>query len=175
MKRITKNELSAIFRSGIVNGATFIGIDTLTVPTLTGGKGNPHQGRVLKMNVGSNVMVFQNKNASAYGAMVERRLKAEGKDPASFQLGERKWGVRVEGTPIIEHKGEEYLEVIFLKAGTVSYTLDHELTEKSKIIGLEAKEEGEQGGLDNKVIIRTYKMASIVRITLDKETYLIEG
>ena len=174
MKRISQNEVANLFKSGIVNGNTFIGLDTVTVPTLTGGKGNPHKDRVLKITQGSNVMVFQNKNVNGYKNMVQRRLKAEGRNPETFELKPRTWGVRVEGTPIVEHKGENYLEVIFLKSGKVSYTLDHKPVDKSEIIGIPDKTEGTQGGLEDKVIIRTYKIGSIVRLTLDKVDYLIE-
>ena len=153
-----------------VNGASFISIDTETVPTLKGGKSNPHQGRVTKVSRGASVMVFQNKNTNAYENMVERRLKAEGKDPASFTLGPRAWGTRIEGTPFIEHKGETYLEVIFLKAPKETvYFLDGKEVDASEIQGLEADKPNadSQGGLENKVIIRTFKCDSITTIRVD--------
>ena len=174
MKRISKTELIAIFKSGVVNGATFIGLDTITEPTLTGGKSNPHKGRVLKIVEGSNVMVFQNKNVNGYKNMVQRRLQSEGKNPQTFELKPRTWGVRIDGTPLVEHKGQHYLEVIFLKAGETSYRLDHKPVQKSAIQGLPERKDGGQGGLENLVIIRSYKLDSLVRVTLDKEVYLIE-
>ena len=100
-------------------------------------------------------------------------LKAEGKE-VSFELKPRTWGVRVEGTPIVEHKEQSYLEVIFIKAGKTRYTLDHEAVEKSAIQGLPVRQDSGQGGLENKVVIRSYKIDSLVRVTLDKEVYLIE-
>lgn len=154
-----------------VNGATFLSIDTSTIPTLTGGKKNPMQGRITKVMVGSNVMVFQNKNTNAYENMVHRRLAQEGKDPASFELGERAWGVREHGTPFVTHKGELYLEVIFLKAGEVSYYLDGQPIDKNQIIGLSEKEEGRQGGLENKVIIRTFKAVNVQAINVGHQRY----
>lgn len=154
-----------------VSGASFVGIDTLTTGTLLGGKANPHKGRVTKTVTGSSVMVFQNKTTSAYAAMVARRLAQEGKDPASFTLGSRAWGERLPNSPIVRHdKGGitlYYLEVIFLKAGKVEFLLDGEPIEKSAIIGLADKVEGEQGGLANKVIIRTFGVDSIVALRVD--------
>ena len=114
-----------------VNGATFIAIDTETDVKLKGGKKNPHQGRVTKRTVGSNVMVFQNKSINGYEAMVQRRLKKEGKDPASFELSPRKWGTRLQGVPFVEHKGNYYVEVIFLKAGYTVYLLDGHAVDRS--------------------------------------------
>jgi hypothetical protein len=122
---------------------------------------------------GSNVIIFQNKHSNGYANMVERRLIEEGKDPASFKLSERAWGVREHGTPFVTHNGEDYLEVIFLKCGDVKYLVDGVETDPSTIEGLDLtpKKEAEQGGLDNKVIIRTYKCDSIRAITVDHQRF----
>ncbi len=155
-----------------VNGATFIAIDTITTPKLKGGKKNPLQGRVTKHMTGANVMVFQNKNSSGYDNMVKRRLEKEGKNPDSFQLSPRAWGTRLIGTPIVEHKGQYYLEVIFLKSGKIHYEVDGVVTDPEMIEGLNLeKREGNQGGLNDKVIIRTFKIDSLEKITINKNTY----
>lgn len=179
MKTLSKMQLIQLFLnpqvSGI-NGNTFIGIDTLTDVKLSGGKANVMQGKVKKCCVGSNVMVFQNKTTNGYANMVEKRLIAEGKNPESFELQPRSWGTRIENTPLVFHEEKEqyYLEVIFIKAGEVSYLLDGKPIKKELVEGLpESKEYDGQGGLDNKVIIRSYKIDSISRITIAKETYLI--
>lgn len=148
-------------------GGTFVGMDTLTSVTLTGGKKNPQQGRVTKRMTGATVMCFSNTNGSAYDAMVKRRLEAEGKDPATFELSPRAWGNRIAGTPFVEHKGAHYLEVIFLRAGAVQYLLDGKEVDISEIEGLPEKREGEQGGLENKVVIRTFALDSIVALRAD--------
>lgn len=145
-------------------GGTFVGMDTETTVVLKGGKSNPLQGRVTKVMTGAQVMSFANRNGSAYDAMVQRRLAAEGKDPASFELGPRAWGERVQGTPFIEHKGEHYLEVIFLHAGAVQYQLDGVAVDADSINGLPDKREGTQGGLEDKVVIRTFKLDSITAL-----------
>ena len=85
-----------------LSGGTFVGLDTVTVPVLKGGKKNPMQGRVTKVMRGATVMCFSNQNGSAYNAMVQRRLAAEGKDPESFELSPRAWGERVPGTSFVE-------------------------------------------------------------------------
>lgn len=158
-----------------INGSSFVGMDTLVEVVLTGGQKNPMQGRVTKRMVGAQVMVFQNKNVNGYEAMIQRRLVSEGKDPASFVLGERTWGVRVPNMPIVEHtkNGETkyYLEVIFLRAGTVEYRLDGKPIAESDIIGLKPGAAGEQGGLDNKVIIRTFAADSITELRIDGKVF----
>ena len=149
-----------------VNGANFISIDTETVPTLTGGKKNPFQGRVTKKTTGSNVMVFSNKNHSAYEAMVNRRLTKEGKE-GSFTVGPRQWGTRVPNKPFVEHNGQSYLEVIYLKAGDTQYLVDGQPF-NGVIEGLKTAEESQQGGLEDKVIIRTINTANVKAITVNK-------
>lgn len=154
-----------------VHGATFITIDTETPVTLKGGRGNPLQGLVTKVCNGSNVMVFQNKKINGYAAMVERRLAKEGKDPKAFAIGPRSWGERIPETPFVRHTKEgevcHYLEVIFLRAGKSEYLVNG-YAYAGVISGLpEEKVEGHQGGLDNKVIIRTYDVRNIRAITID--------
>lgn len=156
-----------------VNGSTFISIDTITTPKLTGGQKNPHQGKVRKVTIGSNVMVFTNKNGSAYDNMVRRRLEQEGKDPATFELGERRFGERVAGTPFIEHNGELYLECIFLRAGETHFEAGVRPIDRSDVIGLTEPKEGKQGGLDKKVVIRTINVNNIKQITVNKETHIL--
>jgi len=147
-----------------LEGGTFVGLDTETPVKLKGGKKNPQQGRVTKVMKGAQVMSFSNTNGSAYDAMVRRRLEAEGKDPDSFELSPRAWGERISGTPFVEHKGEHYLEVIFLKAGEVQYQLDGQSVPESEIEGLPDKQEGQQGGLENKVVIRTFKLENVTAL-----------
>jgi len=155
-----------------VNGASFISINTSTEPKLKGGKKNAYLGRVRKVMTGANVMVFQNKNSNGYDNMVKRRLVAEGKDPASFSLSPRAWGTRLPNTPIVENKGQYYLEVIFLNSGEVHYEVDGIVTDPATITGLDVDHtEAAQGGLNDKVIIRTFKIDSLTSITINKETY----
>ncbi len=149
---------------GSLAGGTFAGIDTVTEVKLKGGKKNPHQGRVTKRMTGAQIMVFTNSETNAYDAMVRRRLAEEGRDPDSFQLGPRAWGTRIAGTPFVEHKGEYYLETIFMRPGAVEYQLDGAPIQKDQIEGLEEREAApdSQAGLENKVVIRTFKLDSIV-------------
>lgn len=152
-----------------IQGATFLGLDTVTEVILP--KSSPHHGRTVKVTLGSNVMVFQNKRTNAYENMVKRRLVAEGKDPNDFVLSPRKWGVREVGTPFVTHNEAEYLEVIFMSAGDSKYYVNGVETPRNQIIGLKPAQEAEQGGLEGKVILRTYAVESIVSIVIDGERF----
>jgi len=155
-----------------INGGTFISIDTSTAVKLMGGKQNPLQGLVRKVTEGTNVMIFQNKIANGYENMVERRLKAEGKDPASFVLSPRVWGHRLPDTPFVEHNGNHYLEVITLHGGKVHYEVAGVPTKRNMIRGLPDEPIApRQGNLDDKVKIRVYSVESITRMVVDKHEY----
>lgn len=183
---ISQEEAIALFSDPKkVNGATFIRIDTCTEPKLTkrlkdangeyvrGEDGkiaqNPHAGNVKKFNIGSNVMVFQNKNGSSYENMTRKRMAESGVNPDDFQLQEHAWANRVPNTPILYKKKDpssKYLEVIFIKSGEVSYKLNGEAIDKKDIIGLAPKP-------DQLVPIRAYAWDSIISFKLDKQDYIV--
>lgn len=163
-----------------VSGNTIISLDTVTVPKLKGGKKNPMQGLVQKKMKSINVMVFTNEQSNGYENMVNRRLEKEGFEPKSFEVGPRAWGQRIPNTPFVLHNDQLYLEVIFLKSGKPSYTLldaagnEHGIFEE-EIEGLPESKESEdgQGGLSDKVIIRTFKADNIKAITINGEKHVL--
>jgi len=171
MKGITQKDLMVALAK--VNGCGFAGIDAKTKVDLTGGKKNPMQGRVTKFVTGANVMLFSNKTGSGYENKVKRELEKEGLNPDDFQLGKLPWGERIPETPLIMHKGELYVQVIYRQKPTgVQYFLDDEPIAKEDIIGLPEKEkkEGYQGGLVNKVIVRTYMLENIKKLKMGKNS-----
>ena len=157
-----------------VKGTTFAGLDTITNIKLKGGKKNPHQDRVTKRTTGANVILFSNVEHSPYVAMVKRRMEQEGKDPSEFEAKPRAWGSRVGKTPFIEHKDKYYLEVIFRSPGKSEYFLDGKPIAKEDIEGLEVEksetaqetEAASQGGIEEKIVIRTFAIENIEQIRL---------
>lgn len=157
-------------------GAKFVGVDIETTPIINktmpgeGPRGrvpNPHFGRVTKQTKGIGGMIATNTNSNAYASMVKRRLAAEGKDPESFELSSRTWGVRIPDTPFVEHNGQLYVEVICQHPGKSVYLLDGQEVDASTIIGLRPATDSEQGGLENKVVIRAFKAESIIGLRVD--------
>ena len=169
-----------------VNGATFISLDSKTEVKLTKTIPNPHYSindkeepkripnphfeRVTKVTEGLNVMVFQNKTTNSYENMVNRRLTSEGFEPKSFTVGPRTWGSRIPNTCFVEHKGQHYLEVICMKQGTTTYQLNGQPFNREDVLGMSKPKEGSQGGLSDKVIIRTYNVDNITQIKVNKQT-----
>ena len=107
-----------------IQGCTFASMDNITQVKLKGGKKNEMQGRVTKHTSNNQVMLFTNQNSNGYENMVRRRLENEGKNPDSFALGSLPWGTRVPNTPLIEHNGKYYIQVIFNRPGSSVYFLD---------------------------------------------------
>lgn len=174
-----------------LSGASFIGFDSRTDVTIPGGKKNIYQGRIVKVTRNISAMIYENKFVNGYENAVRKSLAASGIQ-TEFNVGPRAWGTRVPNTPIVEHKGQGYLEVIVKSVGDVSYELDDGTKlvkvklddSKSILITEESKEfitdlppsantEGQQGGLDSddQIIIRTYKMSSISELRAYKNTY----
>lgn len=151
--------------------------DTINALISTGVTINPFVDRVIKNTTGTSVILFSNSKTNGYENMVKRRLSNEGKDPSDFVLSPPKWGTRIEDTPIIEHNGEYYLEVILQKVGNQIYLVDNNgqfvETTKESIFGLpkERDDEKSQGGLETKVMICRYKLSSITGIRANGSEY----
>lgn len=175
---ITYEQLNEVVSS--VNGTSFAGLTTRTVPKLKGGKKNPMQGRVTKLTEDANVIIYSNSEKSGYADMVKRRMVAEGKNPETFELKPRAWGTRVGKSPFIQHNDKYYFECMFISPGKTSYFLDGEHIAKEDVEGLpeskEKEEKPEEIGrpfrnedLENKVVIRTFGLDSIVSIKIKNE------
>lgn len=148
-----------------VQGCTFVSLDTATIPALKGGKANPHKDRVVKIARGHRVMLFTNKNRNAYEAKVNRHRVAEGKAP-DFQVAKLQWGTHRPNSPLIDHNGKVYLQMIFHESGEVHYEMDGQPIAKEDIQGLpEDKGSGRQGLADeNKVVVRAFDVSNILAI-----------
>jgi hypothetical protein len=173
-------QLQALLES--LNGASFASLDTVTVPTLKGGKANPFKDRLVKRCNGHRVILFQNKKSNGYENKVRRHLIKEGKNPDSFSLGALPWGERLPNSPIITNKGKYYLQVIFLKpANEIEYAASDTIEAngwiyfpgdnipKDRIDGIDDKTGSEKQGLDDQVIVRTFALESIVALRAFKE------
>lgn len=160
-----------------VKNGQYVGIDQMTVPTIrktmdvVGDDGkvrreaNPHYGHITKVVAGSRCFI-----GASYESMVRRRMKAEGiemPEGEKFEAEKLPWGEYVSGGfPVISHKGKFYLRLIFENPGQTQYLLDGKPIDKEDIIGLSESKSSDagQGGIENKVIIRTIGLESIVKI-----------
>jgi hypothetical protein len=92
-----------------IQGNTFVSMDCVTEPKLSGGQSNPHRGRVTKKTTGLRVQLFNNTTKNAYEAMVNRRRVIEGNNEP-FKVAPLQWGRHVPNSPFIEHNGGLYIQ-----------------------------------------------------------------
>lgn len=144
-----------------IKGCTFASLDAETFP---------YPG-IRKVTTGERVMLFTNKGGSAYEKLVKRRLVAAGKNPDNFVLSDLRWGERIPDTPLIYHRGKHYLQVIQLSPGVSAYyfTSGREVPDPEKM-GLLRRRSNQGLSREDEVIVQTYKLDNIIRITLMGET-----
>lgn len=145
-------------------------------------------GVLRKVTKGSVVMVFAQDDPTAYSNQVKSRMEKEGIDPASWEGGPLPYGEWMDNSPFIKYtkikKGEDdglisqettyYVRVHFIKAGTSEYFLDGVSIAKSAIVDTSApKKEGKQGGQNDKVIPRNYKLDSLTAIRIDGAEFIV--
>jgi hypothetical protein len=139
-----------------IKGCSFANLDTETVPTPG----------IRKIVTGQRVIMFTNTNCSGYENMVKRRLLEAGKNPENFVLGDLPWGTRVPNSPLIEHKGKTYLQVISLSPGLVKYvSLTGREIDDPEAFGIRERPRNQGLGADS-VDVCCYNLDNIIRIAL---------
>ena len=97
-----------------------------------------------------------------------------------FDAAPRKWGTRVKRedgtvTPLVEHKGQYYIEMKVEKSLGYEYRKDGAtLDSKAVEAFLPERKEGARQEVENPVILRDYSIESIRQITLDGIVYEIQ-
>lgn len=139
-----------------INGATFASLDAETEPSPG----------IRKVTIGERVMLFTNKGGSAYGKMVQRRLMEAGLNPLNFVLGDLPWGERVEGTPLILHKGRYYVQCIVLDSGVSTFFIGGIRSEDPSGLRLSRRRSNQGLCRTDEVIVSTYRLENITRLRL---------
>lgn len=157
-----------------VRGAKIVTLETRTEPRLlakhpASGLPNPFKGDVVKIGRVNGVINWR------YGNSVNRQRVREGLAP-DFVAIPRKWGVRVPGTPRVEHEERTYLEIKVERFMEHRYeSLDgRELNFASVEAYLPSRSAGRQG-VTREVVLRDYDLASIVTMRLDGMIYLVRA
>ena len=165
---LTQQQLADKLRS--LKGATFVTLVTKTVPNMRVA-GNPFRDKVFKVSRVNGTINF------IYGNSVNRQRGREGK-VADFQPEPRKWGTRIEGTPLVEHKGYIYLEMkvenalghSFLWSNGNSMSAD-EAANLTTYLFESYQPKTQQ--TDKEITLRDYALKSIVAITIDGTQFVI--
>jgi len=174
MTKITINDL--VRELILLKGSTFINIRTKTKVTMNK-TNNPFYDRVEKDTWQVVNINFDYENA------VNNKLTKEGKE-ADFEAKARKWGERVDNTPIITHKGEFYVELGFLndkQKPKVTYLLDGNVATEDELLAIKPffKEKNEETllehqGTENVVKIRDVKLSNIKEIKINGNHYILD-
>ena len=165
---LTQRQLEQIL--GQLRGATFVTLLTRTEPSMNKG-GNPFHGKVFKISRVNGVANFK------YANSVNRQRGREGK-VEDFRPEPRKWGQRVEGTPLVFHKGQTYLELKVERSLGHSYVwangdvMSDEEVEQLKS-HLRKRKQPETQGTDKEIILRDYKLSNIIAITMNGQQSIV--
>lgn len=163
MKKIDKSELISMLAS--VVGSTFVTIVTETEPKLVGGKSCPLHG-VKKRSKVNGTVGFNYTNA------VNNQRAREGSEK-DFVAEDRKWGMRMDKTPLVVHKDKYYLEVKVEKTDSPEYTLNGKSIPNEEVKQyIPAKGESRQE-LDKEIILRDYSLDSIREIKINKGEFCL--
>jgi hypothetical protein len=159
--------LSALIENLKVNkGARIVTIVTKTQPRLTKGHNLGEVFKVSRVNV---VVNF------SYSNSVNRQMGREGLEQ-DFVAQPRKWGIRIAGTPFVEHNGNLYLEAKIEKSLDYRYEdakgseIDIALVNPF----LPAARKPSTQTQEKEIMLRDYNMSNVVGITMDGETWLID-
>jgi len=193
METLTHTQLKDMILNEIT-GVAFVSIRSITKQNSLnkgGTMGKPSLFESLNINPDtikkhSNSVGLISGGAVSYQDFVNNRLNKEAKDAGkpkaqlTFEAGPRKWGTKVNGTnALVEHKGANYL-VVYCLANNKPI-VEHRYN--SQILDLNEsrfdtwrkpeKNEGDNQGADNPIIVRDYKFESIKEITINKTTYKV--
>ena len=171
VQTINVGELQSKLRE--VKGARAVSVVTVTVPAMNkkvNGEINPYHGRVQKRTYRSVMIGFRYQNS------VNNQLDREGKE-TDFVAKPRQWGVHVDGTPLIEHKGKFYLECKVERVIGNQYYVDGEMVEDSVVEPYITKRTPSArqaaAGVEKEVILIDVALENIETITMNGDAYTI--
>ena len=164
---ITLNQLLDILFN--FSGYSFAGLQTLT-DARAKKTDNPFKDKIvlkesqLLVNLGftySNSLVNQAKRENV---------------STDFDVQPRKWGERIKGTSLVEHKGNHYLEAKVEKVYSTRYTdVDGNELDKQDVLPFlpKKRESATQDKLTKKIYLRDFKLASTRKFAFDRKLYFI--
>lgn len=141
------------FRNSLLQwkGASIVTIHAETAPTMRV-TGNPYTGAVKRSAV-NGVINWIYENA------VNRQRERENLVP-NFTAFPRKWGHRIHGTPLVEHKGKFYLEMKVQHA-TCRYFIGNVEVNHADISPWLRPHSPHRQGVSREIILRDYALENI--------------
>lgn len=120
---MTREQLISALRG--IRGCRVISFTTETIPSMRKG-GNPWYGRIVKRSYVNGLIGFNYQNS------VNNALIRQGEE-ADFTAGPRAWGERIDGTPLVYHEGQYYLEVKVQRSTSEYFTMEGERVDECEV------------------------------------------
>ncbi len=168
IRQITHAQMIAMMAA--LRGATFVTFEARTVPDLyvrhpQTREMNPFLGNIVKIAQVNGTINFIYENA------VNRQRTREELE-ADFEAMPRQWGRRIVGTPLVEHKGNHYLEVKVERSITHYYTtLDGAPLPTEQVERFRKPTGRSRQGVEREIILRDYGIHNIVEMRMQSEQY----
>jgi hypothetical protein len=176
---IRLEDLRAVLEN-VPSRASFVSFRTVTTPRMrktVNGRGTPYNEyhdedgncTVRKVSEVRGLVNF------VYANSVNNQREREGVEP-DFEPEPRRWGSRVDGTPLVRHvkNGEErfYLEVKVESATSTYYDENWNEIDREEIEEyLYSSSGSSRQGVEDRVILRDYRLENVDEITMFGETY----
>jgi hypothetical protein len=158
-------------------GAFFVTVTAETDPRMRK-TGNPYVGAV-KRSVVNGLLNWIYENAVNRQRIRENQPFDGAGEVEHFTPHPRKWGTRLKRadgtiTPLVEHKGQFYLELKVERSLGHEYRLAGKVLDRSLVEPfLPDREEGARQEVENPVILRDYSVENVQQITMDGIVYEI--
>ena len=111
-------------------------------------------------------------------AVNNQRAREQGQDADPFEAQPRTWGERVPGTPLVQHRGKEYVEVKVQRVLATRYEtpegdgIDVDLLRPFLPV---EKTESRRQGVGREIVLRDYGLESIRSLTTDGQPFEVQA
>ena len=165
---VTETQLVDILKT--IKGSTFATVYCETDPRMRK-TANPYNGNVLKVSSLNGLL-----NA-IYERSVNSQRTREG-EQANFEAKPRKWGVKLDNVPLVEHKGAFYLSIQVKNDLSTTYKLADTGEEIDKAtlepwLPASRSSSGHQG-IDKEIIPRDVKISNITAVAMKGVRYEVQ-
>lgn len=167
IRQVTPNQIEDILRE--IRGAKAVTITAKTELKMKVSARQAFSGPVFKLSRVNGMINWVYENA------VNRQREREGVT-ADFESHPRQWGVRLQGTPFVQHNDSLYLELKVEKSLEEPTYVDVEgnaVTFDAVQPHLTARSNSSRQGVEKQIILRDYRMDSITSITVNGTCYII--
>lgn len=148
-----------------IRGATMVSFIASTEPKLRAGNPFPGLRKITKIG---GVLNFN------YQKAVNRQRDREG-IVADFIAEPRKWGVRIEGTPIVTHNGKFYVEAKIERSEIMGYIMpDLSMVDEHEVLNwLPSRHSGRQA-VEKTIVLRDFSVENIRSMRMKGNEYVID-